>query len=221
MVKKILRGIGISLECFFAFLFLYAIIAVLGAVIPTGHVPKDGEVVIYVQSNGVHTDVCFPSINDDMDWTKFIQPEEFTDNRQIDYITIGWGDKGFFLDTPTWADLKTSTAINAAFLPSPTAMHVWYTGEPILTDSRRRVSISRENYRKMVKYAKSYFKRKGNDVQLIPNSGYTQRDNFYEAFGNYHCFNTCNSFTNGVLKQGGVRTGVLALFPDGILRHLD
>lgn len=51
-----------------------------------------------------------------MDWSQKI-PFSQTKGKSTDfnYIAFGWGDKGFYLDTPTWADLKFSTAFKAAF----------------------------------------------------------------------------------------------------------
>jgi hypothetical protein len=41
----------------------------------------------------------------------------------VNYLAFGWGDKGFYLNTPEWADLKVSTALNAAFGLSSSAIH--------------------------------------------------------------------------------------------------
>ncbi|HOB24230.1 MAG TPA: DUF2459 domain-containing protein, partial [Kaistella sp.] len=52
----------------------------------------------------------------EIDWSQQI-PFKTTLSKRTDfkYLAIGWGDKGFYLDTPTWADLKFSTAFKAAF----------------------------------------------------------------------------------------------------------
>ena len=193
----------------------------LGASISTGSIDKSGDVCIYVQSNGIHTDVCLPVNSPSINWDEFISRKPYSAATNFEYITIGWGDKGFFLDTPTWADLKASTAVNAAFLPSPTAMHVAYSSEPKTNENRKRVFISKANYERMISYVKSSFKLNGNKIEIIPNRGYGDHDNFYEAKHSYHMFRTCNIWTNEALKSAGVKTGVYALFPDGILKHLD
>jgi len=74
---------------------------------------------IYVVSNGVHTDIILPleSIN-----TQIIQNLHLHPNTK--YVAFGWGDKGFYLNTPTWGDLTFSTAVNALFLKSQSAIHV-------------------------------------------------------------------------------------------------
>ena len=117
--------------------------------------------------------------------------------------------------------MKASTAVNAAFLPSPTAMHVAYSETPKVNENRKKVTISKSAYKKMIKYIKSSFKLKEGAIEIIPNKGYSDHDNFYEAKNSYHMFRTCNIWTNEALKSAGVKTGVYALFPDGILKHLD
>lgn len=218
--RKVLSWILRFFEAFFAFLFFYLIVTIFGHNFTTGEKPNNGSIVIYVQNNGIHTDICLPVNTKDIDWRSFLPTSDYPNAKEFEYVAIGWGDKGFFLDTPTWAELKASTAFNAAFLKSPTAMHVEYTGIPEINENRKKVRISRENYRKMIAFVKKQFDLKNGKVQLISGKGYSERDNFYEAHGSYHAFNTCNRFTNGALKAANVKTGVFVLFPDGIMKWL-
>ena len=218
--KRLLILSGNLLEIFFAFLFLYLTISIYGAVIPLGNLDNEGDITIYVQSNGVHTDVCLPVRTAQMNWFEFVPGEDFPEDASFEYIAIGWGDKGFFLDTPTWAELKVSTALNAAFLPSPTAMHVAYVAEPKEDDEHIKVHISKKEYTRLVRYVKNSFRLKNGHVDLIPQGGYTKYDKFYEAKHSYHMFRTCNIWTNEALKSANIKTGIFALFPNGIMDHL-
>lgn len=188
--------------------------------IKIGTIESNGEITVFVQSNGVHTEVCFPSQTDCCDWNEFISKEDFPKNDAFDFITIGWGDKGFFLDTPTWAELKTSTALNAVFLPSSTAMHVAYSSQPRESENCIAVKISKSNYLKMIAFVQSTFEQKNSKLGLIKGKGYSKNDNFYEATGSYHLFRTCNSWTNNVLRVGNIHTSLYAFFPDGIMEGL-
>ncbi len=221
---RYLRVVGefllLFLECIGAFLVSYGLVVVVGQGMTTGSLSKLEEVTVYVRSNGVHTDVCLPSETDDCCWTDFVPMADFPNAASFDYFTVGWGDKGFFLDTPEWSDLTASTAFNAAFLPSSTAMHVSYGAEPLVDDRCRKVSISRKDYRRMVHYVKNSFQEQATGVTLIEGRGYGVSDNFYEAKGAYHLFNTCNTWTNEVLKAGGIKTSWFATMPDGIMNHL-
>lgn len=218
---KVLKYTGRTLECFFAFLIFYLTIALYGEVIPVGDLRKGGEIYIYVQSNGIHTDVCLPAHSGVVNWNEFIPTDPYGETGDGSFIAIGWGDKGFFLDTPTWAELKVSTALNAAFLPSETAMHVMYCEEPNPDEVKVKVYLSKKQYKALVNYVKESFRQSNHKVELIANRGYTESDNFYEANNTYHLFRTCNRWTNGALKAANVRTGLFALFPHGILSHLN
>lgn len=220
IVKKTVRNMFRFFEIFFAFLFIYLIILLIGGAISTGRLKDKGDLYIYVQSNGIHTDICLPTNTNWVKWSEFIPESHFPNNENFDFVTIGWGDKGFFLDTPKWSELKFSTAFNAVFLPSSTAMHVNYGKEPVVTAYRKRVFINKKEYQKLINYVKESFVVKDNIVDLIENKGYTVSDNFYEAHHSYHLFRTCNIWTNEALKRAGVKTGIYALFPDGILSHL-
>ena len=126
------------------------------------------------------------------------------------------------METPTWADLKFSTAFNAACSGSETAMHVAYhENEPHVTPDSKAKYIEPKKYLELIEYIKGSCKLDAEKVDLIPNKGYWHNDNFYEANGAYHLFNTCNAWTNEGLKIAGVRTALLALFSDGIMRHLE
>lgn len=220
IVKKTVRNTFRFFEMFFGFLIVYLIISLVGGAIVTGNLKKKGDLYIYVQSNGIHTDICLPADSESMKWRDFLPPSHFPKNENFDFVTIGWGDKGFFLDTPKWSELKFSTAFNAVFLPSPTAMHVKYGKEPPITADRKRVYLDKKQYNKLINYVKESFVTQDNIVDLIENKGYTVSDNFYEARHSYHLFRTCNIWTNEALKKAGIRTGIYALFPDGIISHL-
>ena len=224
-ITKVAIFLLYSLEILILFLCTYLTIALIGASLPinTDYNPENGEIEIFIISNGVHTDICLPVETTLINWTEFIDTKTFSGIHQNpQFISIGWGDKGFFLDTPSWSDLKTSTAINAAFLPSSTAMHVTYfLRKPIESQSIKRCVITKEKYAALTGFIKqSFVINPDTRPQLIPNVGYKSTDNFYEAKGSYYLFRTCNTWTNDALTTAGVRTSVLALFENGILRHL-
>lgn len=211
----------IGIECFVGFVWFYFTFAFLGMMFSCGNTDHQKEITVYIRSNGVHTDVCIPTVSEQKNWLSVFDLNDYRDNSRIEYVGIGWGDKGFFLDTPTWAELKASTAIKAVFLPSPTAMHVEFMNEPITSETVRKVTISKKNYVELVGFIESTFQLNQQRPILIPNHGYGLTDNFYEAHGNYHLFNTCNVWTNDAMKAASIPTSIFSVFPDGNLMHLD
>ena len=169
---------------------------------------------VYATSNGVHTDLIFH---------KNLLDEHFLEQLQVvegaDYIAIGWGDEGFYLYTPSWAELKISTAIAAAFLPSKTLMHL--THYKRLNPNWKSIELCDEQLQAMKKFVYASFKNDKNDnIQLLEGTGYRDNDFFYVAKGNYTCLYTCNIWVNQALKKASVKTAIWSPFDKGILRHL-
>jgi uncharacterized protein (TIGR02117 family) len=205
---------------FVSMLVLYIIIVWFGMMVPTSfQVHGEKDIKVFVRSNGVHTDVCMPVKNDLYDWRSYIDTSDYPSNSTNEYIGIGWGDKGFFLDTPTWADLSAKTALTAMFLPSPCAMHVEYMTEPQDSDMCALEMITKDQYAQLIEYIQSSFLTTDDEVIYIPGTSYWGTDHFYEASGDYHMFNTCNSWTNGALKSAHINTALYAMFPNTIMHY--
>ena len=175
----LLKVVGIIL----GIVIIYVILGLLIPYIPVS-AKNDGqkkEIPIYIYTNGVHTDIVMPVKNDLQDWSRKI-PFANTKSKRTDYqyIGIGWGDKGFYLDTPTWADLKFSTAIKAAFWLSDSAMHCTYYNTMKEGDDCKMIMISRSQYENLVKYVEDKFDRDQNgNFMLIPtNAVYGDNDAF-------------------------------------------
>ena len=198
------------------FVVLYLAATFLLSYIPTSDPAVDGskDHIIYLHSNGVHLDIVFP---------RALVPEDlasqFSLSPATQLVAIGWGDKGFYLDTPTWAELRASVAIRAMFLPSPTAMHVT---EHVRVSSQWSVAdVDPDQLDRLWAYIRKTFKTDAaGRIEEIADAGYATRDRFYEAHGNYSCFKTCNTWVNTAMKRAGVRTAVWTPADFGVLRHL-
>jgi uncharacterized protein (TIGR02117 family) len=182
---------------------------------------KDG-IYIYISSNGVHTDFVLPVCTDIIDWRSIFNFSEFNKTWHFDpYIAFGWGDKGFYLHTPEWKDLKFKTAFNALFIPSTSAMHVTLWPEAEEDDQTKSVCISAEDYQKIVNYILHSFTRSiDGKVVRIDHPGYGDYDLFFESDLKFHVFRTCNVWTNRGLKEAGIRTSLWTPYDLPILYHL-
>lgn len=200
---------------------LYVSILIFGVLLPHGGINQGAaEVEIFVKSNGIHTDITMPVETDWYDWKNFIPIVDYQENKTFEYISIGWGDKGFFIDTPEWSDLTTSTLLTAMFIPSECAMHVEYMDEaPNLSEDCFAERISSDNYLSLIDYVQNTFIQEKEELLMFPNASYWGTDHFYKAKGSYHLLNTCNSWTNGGLKTAGLGTALYSFFPDGIMNY--
>jgi len=182
--------------------------------------PKN--ITIYVMSNGVHTDLVFPIQNEFINWTT-IFPYGNTLGKQthFKYIAIGWGDKGFYLNTPEWKDLKVSTALVAATGIGETALHVTFYNNIQENDLTKKIVISENQYKDLIKYVENSIEwNTESSAQFIEtNAQYGNNDAFYEANGAYSIFFTCNSWTNDALKSAGIKASKWVAFDKGILHQ--
>ena len=194
---------------------LYVIASYLLPLIPVNekggdHAKKTS--LIFLDGNGVHIDYVFAREDLPADFVDLLTPDP-----NAKYIAFGWGDQGFYLQTPTWAELKPSVAIKAMLLPSPTAMHVTDHREEV--EVWRPVRLTPAQLAELIEFVKVAFNWQEDRILQIPDASYGDNDRFYLAMGNYHSLYTCNTWINEGLKQIGVRTGIWASNQFGVLRY--
>lgn len=223
--RKLFRFLIIFISWVIGFVFLYTttviILSGLPARIPFIKEPEQkGEVDIYVLSNGVHTDLVLPATSSQMDWKKRLTANNTCLDSTFKWVAFGWGDKGFYLDTPTWSELKWSTACKAAFALGGTAMHVGTYKSLAENNSCKKISISYESYERLIKYIhNSFYKNRDGSYVAIPNQHYNATDAFYEANGAYSLLKTCNTWTNTGLKISGAKACLWTVIDKGIFWH--
>src|SRR3954462_1189460 len=143
----VLRGLAgvVSLPLVY---FLAALL--LGAVPANLAFDQAGEegVTIFVMSNGVHTWIVMPKLNADMDWRPYALPGHLRDPRwgNADHVAIGYGNRDFYLNTPTWGDLTVRRAFAAFFGGAPSLLHVEHLDRPRPEPWQRPIRISHEQY---------------------------------------------------------------------------
>lgn len=204
MLKKSFKFLGWTILGTIAFLVLYLISMYLISKITVNsdiaQVDEKDAIPIYILSNGVHTDIVVPVANEIKDWRKEIQ---FSQTQSKDslatLVAFGWGDKGFYLHTPEWSDLKASTALKAIFGISSSAIHTSFYKSLAENENCKRILISKENYQKLVEYISDSFSNPINP-EWIKGYSYGKKDAFYEAKGSYTLFYTCNTWANSALK---------------------
>lgn len=179
------------------------------------------EVSIYILTNGVHTDLVVPIKNEIKDWSQEIK---FDNTKAKDstaqFIAFGWGDKGFYLNTPQWSDLKARTAFNAAFGLGNSAMHATFFNSLTESKSCVKIAVSKENYGKLVQYIEAAFQYDANQKPIfIEATTYGNYDSFYEAKGKYNLFQTCNSWANCGLKAANQKAAFWTVTDTGIFCH--
>jgi len=177
------------------------------------------DVLVFLHSNGVHTDIVVPIKTPQLDWSQQLPfrniPSGDTTTR---YIAFGWGDKGFYLDTPTWADLKFSTAFVAAFWLGSSAVHATYLHGLVPGPATVPLHLSHAEYARLIAYIQHSFRYDAaGRVQHIKGHSYGRDDAFYEARRVYSFLYTCNTWTNNALKASGQKACLWTPADSGIL----
>jgi uncharacterized protein (TIGR02117 family) len=222
-IKKTLKISLITLAAILGFVLLYLGSAWCLSRIAVNEdvVPKD-EVTIYILSNGVHTDIVVPVKTEFMDWSQSVKFEYTTGkDSTAKFVGFGWGDKGFYLETPTWADLKFSVAFKAAFALSKSAIHATFHQQMKEGEQCISIKIGVPEYKKLTEYIKGSFEKTatGGFIYIPTNANYGTTDAFYEATGSYSLFHTCNTWANNALKASKQKAALWTPFDTGIFYH--
>lgn len=220
MALLLLKIIGVILGIVFFYVICAVTIPLIG--VPAEKTTEPKTIEAYILTNGVHTDIVVPVKNEIFDWSKEI-PFEDTKSKRTDfkYLSVGWGDKGFYLDTPEWKDLKASTAIKAAFWMSESAMHCTFYDKMKEGEDCKKIMLTKTQYQNLIQFIRDKFDRDASGkVQLIKTDAvYGDNDAFYDAKGRYSFLDTCNTWANDALKVAGQKAALWSPTDFGIFRH--
>lgn len=214
-LKYILIGIGLVLVP----VLVYFIVAVGGSFIPVNtNQPDQQDYVIYIETNGVHTDIVVPLKSEIKDWTQLVDLKHSVSGRtDFTYVAFGWGDLQFYQNTPQWSDVTLSIAFKSLFLKTPAAMHVKFKNVVVENDRSISIPLTKNQYRDLSAFIESSFDLDASGKpKLIEGLHYHTNDVFYKATGSLNLFYTCNTWTNSALKNAGLRASLWTPFSEGI-----
>jgi uncharacterized protein (TIGR02117 family) len=186
--------------------------------------PPAQGITILVRTNGVHTWIMMPRTNRYMDWRPYAPGMDLADPRwgNANYVAIGYGNRDFYLNTPTWADLSFKTAAYALFGGGSALLHVEHVHDPEADEWQRSFKVTPAQYVRLTRFIRARFRldAHGRTIPLL-GRGYGPNDMFYEANGGYSFILTCNEWTGRALRQAGIRTGLWTPFSQSIMWRLD
>ena len=108
-VKKILKWITYFLAIPIFYLIISLILTTI--TIEKSEDTSENNIGIFLNTNGVHLEVIIPKRVMDTNLLKGLVL-----NENEEYISFGWGDENFYINTPTWNDLTFKNAFRAVFL---------------------------------------------------------------------------------------------------------
>jgi uncharacterized protein (TIGR02117 family) len=198
---------------------LYLVAGAIGGAIPadTGRPrPADG-ITIYVESNGIHTGIVVPKLAAGVDWRPLARADHLRDPRYAgyDHLSFGWGERAFYLGTPTWADVRPATILHAAIGSDRTLVHVDHLPRPATGPQVKALVLRPEEYRRLAAFIAASIAPGGGHRR-----GYYGYDAFYAGRGRYTAITTCNEWTGEGLRAAGVRMGRWTPFPATVMQWL-
>lgn len=213
---RIVRAVAYAAGAFFAALAGYVLAGLIGGLIPVnaGGRPPERGVAIWIESNGVHTGIVVPKVAAGIDWRRLARPGHLADPRYAayDHLSFGWGERAFYLGTPTWADVKPAIVLAAAWGSDRTLVHVDHVPMPADTPDVRRIVLTPAQYRRLAAFIAA---------SIAPGAahrhGYYGYDAFYDGTGRYNGLRTCNAWTGAALAHAGVRVGAWTPFPPTVM----
>lgn len=196
---------------------VYGLLALVFSLWSTNPPDKDcsKDKVVYVTSTGIHLDVVVPV----GDLPAALRHTSFQDTTST-HIAYGWGERNFYLETPTWADLTFSNGAQALLVNSAPVMHLTRYQEK--KPGWIAVELCEDALAELLVFIEDSFRKTANEEwEQIGATGYSENDFFYEANGQYNAITTCNTWLNNALKAAEVKTSRWSPTTHGILYHLE
>ena len=187
--------------------------------------PQPCAFTIYVGGNNVHTNLIVPVRTAEFDWNNQLNLAEIGRQANNDYhfLSFGWGDRVFYLNTPTLKDVNLLTTLRALLLPTETVVHVQghFSLPPSSSEYRvKALKVSRQGYLNLSEFLASYLKRDSEGKTILIQQSHRYTGSFYGAKGFYSVFKTCNDWTALGLRAAEANTPIWSGLAGAVFKHL-
>ena len=163
---------------------------------------------ILVLKNPIHTDIAIPVDDGVRRRFGFLAEAGLpVSSSQVRYVVFGWGGRAFYLETPTWWEMKAVPVLKALTLDA-SVMHVDLAG--VIAEPHPDVvgfDIDEHHFSELLDFVVASFQQGPNGPMAINNAGFSNSDSFYEANGYFNALVGCNTWTAAALRTAGLRTG--------------
>ncbi len=162
-------------------------------------------VAIRVSASLAHTEIILPVAAAGHDWRALVPPGAVGDGRAFaSHLSFSWGDRDFFVATPTWDAFQWRLGLRALFASEQSLVHVYrldVAPERWAPDAVT-IRLTPVQYRRLVAGIEREFAR---PVEPIP--GYGADDSFFAGVSRYGLIHSCNQWAANRLAEAGVRVG--------------
>jgi uncharacterized protein (TIGR02117 family) len=176
--------------------------------------PKDG-ITIMIETNGIHTGIVMPLVTEQKDWREHFALHHLGNpKRDYTHVSVSFGEREVFLETPRLSDIKPATAIRA-ILGGDGLLHASHYVRPAPDDNVRELTLTTEQYALLVQAIAKQMH--ASQSRQVPGS-YADYDAFYDSDLSYHLGHTCNQWSADMLAAAGVKTGLWTPLSGGVMK---
>jgi uncharacterized protein (TIGR02117 family) len=170
---------------------------------------------------GVHTNIIVPIRNPIFDWQQRLGLRELKGERanSFRYLSFGWGDRLFYMQTPTPADFKLTNALDALLTPGPAVMYVEGYAQLPQGVELKCVKVDRRDYLNLMAFIQASFQTDPQQRAMRAGDGYNANASFYEAHGRYSVLRTCNTWTAESLRAADFNTPLWDATSAAVMHH--
>jgi uncharacterized protein (TIGR02117 family) len=186
---------------------------------------KTGEILVI--TNPIHTDIAVPATPEVLKTFGFLREAGLPlDAPGVRWIIFGWGGRAFYLETPTWSELKLVPVLKALTVDR-SVMHVELAGEidralPQVKSIWVSSHVDGEDITQMKRiYSLIADSFEGVAPVAIPNAGYGPNDRFFESKGSFNVLVDCNVWASRILRGAGLKTGIWNPLPQSLVYSLE
>jgi len=190
-----------------------ALAVLLGALIPRNPGWQESEtgVTIGIDATLVHTELILPINTTGHDWRSILPPDVFPPGEDPAYLSFSWGERDFFLATPSWSEFNLSRALRALFASNQSLVHIYRLDGP----KGHPIRLSEAQHERLVGWLQAEI----GQGAAIP--GYESNDIFLPGTSRYSFIRTCNQWVADALAEAGVKVGSWTPFAQSLIWRFD
>jgi len=185
----------------------------LGAILPRnpGWQESKAGITIGIDATLAHTELILPVTAAGHDWREILPPDVFPPGPQPTYLSFSWGEREFFLATPTWSDLELMRGLRALFASDRSLVHIYRLNGP----RGHSIRLSQAEYDRLVAWLRAEI------AEGPPVAGYGTDDIFLPGTSRYSALRTCNQWIADALAEAGVKVGSWTPFAQSLIWRFD
>jgi uncharacterized protein (TIGR02117 family) len=183
---------------------------------------ENSPYAVYVAADFLHGDLVFPVENSAFDWRSILKLENIGKEQSsaYRYLKFGWGDRDFYMNTPSLDKIEFSRLMRTFFIPgNPTTIHIQGYKDLSIGGgyTTKCIGLNKSQYLKVVNYVRQSF-RSGTPIRI--QDGFVAADGFYEGTGFYSMARTCNNWLADALDAADVTTPLWSGLPGPLMGKL-